>query len=513
MSPSPSSPAAGSETAPVGGVPRPSPAPCWFLWVAGFVLLAYAVFLGVNTTVVAGGSDSSGYLNAARLFAAGKFRTELRVPAEFGPAAEVNPRHFSPQGFNLFAGNPELAPTYPTGLPLHLALAGRLAGWWAGPFAVELLAAVGAVLLLYGAAREIGIGFELAAAGAVMLAAFPVFIFTSIQTLSDTLATTWMLAAFYAGLRARAAAGWAVACGAALAVAVLVRPTNLVLAPALALLVGRNPRLLGGFVLGGLPGAAWLAFYNHHLYGGVLRSGYGNYTAAFSLDYGWPTAVHFAKWLAILLPAVVLLLPLAALTRRETRHREFFALALGGLAVVGIYLFYDVSQEVWWCLRFILPGCAALILAALVGAEALARGVGARWPRAFRPVVALGLALWAGAISWFWTPGLGIFYVPEYENAYADMAEVVKARLPANAIVICSVFSGALYYATPLPSLVYDSITPPEFARYIALARQGGRPIYAVIFDIEEEEVLQQRCPGPWKRIATVRKIGIWQLQ
>jgi hypothetical protein len=245
----------------------------------------------------------------------------------------------------------------------------------------------------------------------------------------------------------------------------------------------------------------------------VLRSGYGNSFEAFALHYGVPTAVHFAKWLALFLPTVMLALPFAALMRPETRTRELAALGLAAAAIIGVYLFYDVSHDVWWCLRFILPAVAALILAGVLGAEALARGPGARWPRAFRPVAAVVLTLWAAAASWYWVRSLHVLYVPQYERAYGEAAQVVRERLPANAIVVCSVLSGTLYYYTELPALVYDSITPGEFARYAALARAGGRPIYAVIFDIEEDEVLRTRCPGTWTRMASAGNIGIWQLE
>ena len=55
------------------------------------------------------------------------------------------------------------------------------------------------------------------------------------------------------------------------------------------------------------------------------RSGYGDIFSAFALSYGAPTALHFAKWLALLLPAVVLALPFAALARSD-RRRELLAL-------------------------------------------------------------------------------------------------------------------------------------------------------------------------------------------
>ena len=114
--------------------------------------------------------------------------------------------------------------------------------------------------------------------------------------------------------------------------------------------------------------------------------------------------------------------------------------------------------------------------------------------------------------SWYWTKKLHVLYVPIYERAYGEMAKVVRERVPANGVVVCSVMTGTLYYYTSLPTLVYDSIKPEEFAHYVALARQAGRPIYAAIFNIEEEEVLRTRCPGEWKRWATVDNIGLWEL-
>ena len=57
-----------------------------------FLLAAYGVFLGLHASVVAGGSDTSGYLNSARLLASGRLQDEERIPAEFGAPATF-PRH------------------------------------------------------------------------------------------------------------------------------------------------------------------------------------------------------------------------------------------------------------------------------------------------------------------------------------------------------------------------------------------------------------------------------------
>lgn len=480
-------------------------------WIGVAALAGYVFFIAWHGVVVAGGADSSGYLNSARLFAAGRLTAELRAPAEFGPKAALDPMHFLPQGFFPDRDRTQLTPTYPTGLPLHLAAAGKVFGWTVGPWVVVLTAAAAAVWLCYHAARELELSRALAASGAVMLAAFPVFVFTAIQPLSDTPATAWGLAALYAALRTRRDPRWALAAGAALAMAVLVRPTNVLLAPALLILLGADGRRLGLFVLGGLPGAGWLAWYNHQLYGHALRSGYGDIFAAFAWVHGAPTAVHFARWLALLLPSAILILPWAVLFRRESRSRV--ALALAGLfaAITGCYLFYEVSHEVWWCLRFILPAVPALILGALLGVEALARGPVQRWEHPFRRGAAAALALWAVGLSCYWVPKLAVPMMKQYEQVYADASQEAPRRLPPNALVLGSAFSGSLYYYTEFPVLRTDQVEPAAFAHYATLARKAGRPICAVLFASEEAEAFR-RCPGAWTRLAQIRNVGLWQL-
>lgn len=495
----------------------PNPAPAArasrrFLWLAWAALAAFAVFLALRTTSAAGGSDSSGYLNHARMLADGHSRVPLRLPPELGAPGDQGTNHFVPLGFVAAADPAAVVPTYPTGLPLHFALAARIFGWDFGPKLVLVLAALAAVWLCYLAARELGLAPALAAAGAAMLAVFPVFLFCSIQALSDTLATAWCIAAVLCALRAPRGGRWAAACGAAFSVAVLVRPTNVFLAPALALLLGADFRRLALFGLAGLPAAAWQLLYNHHQYGGPFETGYGDFLSAFSVVYGWPTFLHFAQWLGAFLPPFALLLPFAALAHPATRDRRLAGLGLAFTLIAGFYLFYDVSHDVWWCLRFILPVVPALILGALLGVEALARGPGARWPRAFRPVSAAILAGWAVAASWYWSPGLHVFMVQVYEQNYEDAARLAARELPPDALVAACLFSGSLYYYTDRAVLRSDVVEAPDFARYAARTRAAGRPLCAVVFDFEEEE-LNRRCPGRWTRFGGYANVGFWRLE
>ena len=485
--------------------------PRW--WWRGFIALAgYAFFLGWNFSAVAGGADSSGYLNSARLLASGQLAGQLRTPAEFGPPEGLRRQQFQPHGFVPFDGNPRLSPTYPVGLPLHLALAGKLFGWPAAPVVVGVGAALAALLLCHAVGRQLGLDPCLSATTAILLAAFPVFIFTSIQPLSDTLAATWCLATVFAAMRAGSRPGWAVACGAAFAIAVFVRATNALLLPALLAILGFNFRRLLLVAAGGIPGALWLAYYNHQLYGSALRSGYVDIAQAFGWKYGPPTLVHFGWWLAVMLPAVVLLLPFAAIGTRPAPARLLLALVLWLAAFVVVYAFYEISHEVWWDLRFILPGVPALLLAAMLGVDALARRKAfASVPR-FRALVAAGLVVWGIGLGAYWTSRFHVLLIKSYEQAYADASAAARAHFPPNTLVLAGQHSGALYYYTDFPVLRWEFVNPAEFARFRELAGNARRPIGALLYDLEEREALREKCPGNWVRIATLNNIGLWRL-
>jgi hypothetical protein len=490
--------------------PTPTPRLLRLLFIVA--LAGYALFLAAHSTSVAGGSDSSGYLNSARLLASGRLHGELRVPAEFGPQSELDRMQFTPFGFFPYLEPPALPPTYPVGLPLHFAAASKLLGWHLGPLSVEIGGALAAIILLYLIARELELRPVLAAAGAAMLGACPIFIFTSIQPLSDTLATTWTLAAVLPALRARRHRGWAAVCGAAFAIAVLVRPTNAVLLPALVVFLGLDWRRLALLVVGGLPGAAWFGYYNHTLYGGPLRSGYGPIHETFDAAFIPGALVDFARWLALLLPAVLLILPLALPFAREVRNRLLVGLALWFGAVIAFFGCVAFSHESWWSLRYILPAVPALLLAALLGLEAVAR----RFPVSQRPALlnaAAGfLALWTIIGSAYWTRKLAVYYVKDYEQAYADSARAAFHTFPKESLVVSAATCGALYAYTDFHILRGEQLDPARFAHFATRAHAAGRPICALLFDVEEKDILRERCPGEWQRVASVRNLGLWRL-
>src|SRR5260221_5592561 len=125
------------------------------LLLAGLALV-YVTFLAWYHCPYAGGSDSSGYLNSARLLLAGKLSTPVRVPA--GLTTEVLPRmYLFPLGFRLDATQQNLLPTYPVGLPVHFAAAGLILGLDRATTLVGVVSALAFVFLLYLTGREFGV--------------------------------------------------------------------------------------------------------------------------------------------------------------------------------------------------------------------------------------------------------------------------------------------------------------------------------------------------------------------
>lgn len=487
----------------------PAAAPYWLLASCLAGLIGWACFLHNQTTVVAAGSDSSGYMNSARLLARGELMAPQRLPPEVGP--DVLRWDFMPLGYAIGPRPGTIVPTYPQGLPLHFAVSGLALGWRLGPLWVIVGAALAALWLCYLCGREIGVSPALAAAGATALGLSPLFIFSSVQPLSDTLATTWCLAAVWMALRARRGhVAWACGCGLAFAIAVLVRPSNLLLLPCLVLLLGRW-RLLLAAIMGGLPGALWLGYCNHLLYGSALRTGYGDIGSALAAKWVLPTLQHIGLWVSRLLPAGLLLLPLAALPLWRERRRILLALGAWWLAFIVFYSYYEVTHEIWWSLRFILPAIPALILGATLGVDTLCARAGATAPR-WRHLCAGLLVIWSAAVFQYWVPRLGLLGFSRTEIAYHQACMWARAHVPPDAVIATMPASGALYYYTGFPVLRWDSVQADAFKQYAAAFRAAGRPVYAMLFAGEQTRALEEHMPDKWEKVDVVAGITFWKL-
>jgi len=476
-------------------------------------LLAYALFLGFNMGAVAGGSDSSGYLNNARLLRRGRVAASYReVPGL--PANKMPPFFYVPLGFRP-AGPNKMVPTYPIGLPLLINVVASVVGTDAAPsWTISLHAIAGVVLLFFlGCASGLTVGW--AALGSLLLGVCPVYVSYSIQMMSDVPATTWALAAILLAWLSRRDSRLSPVAGLALGIAVLVRPTNVLLAFPVAVALGANLRRWLGFIAGGLPPALLFLGYNYAAYGRIFASGYGRVDYLLRWEYFPITLAHYIKWFPVLLTPFGLLalgLPLCA----KKTPRLTILLAAWILPLIGFYAFYFHTHEIWWYLRFVLPAFPAFWVAALLVVNDLLRRL--NW-RHFAPIgswkagvtgVLLGVALFFYA--WHWVGKLEAAHSGNEERLYSEVADYVIGQIPPNAIIFAMQVSGSLYYYTKFPIVRWDHIKSAQFNRLTAAAVAAERPIYAVFFPFEEKRVFSDpRATGGWSKIGIVRNVGVWR--
>jgi len=491
------------------------------LLLAGGAIL-YAGFLAWYHAPYAGSSDASGYLNSARLLLDGKLSTPVRVPE--GLTAEILPReHLLPLGFRLDAAQQNLLPTYPIGLPLHFAVAGFFIGLEPAATLVGVASALAFVFLLYLASREFGVGPGWSAAGAWLAAFSPLTLHYALQPMSDLVAAAWVLAAMLCALRSPRHGGWAAGAGAAFALAVLVRPTNLLLILPVAIALQPTARTWIAFALGGLPGAVFLAAYNHALYGSYIASGYGDVSSLFALRHLPPTLWHYAKWVPVV--ATPLVLAALALPWLKTDRRRKFVLLTWAVPLMLLYAAYEPTKETWWYLRFILPAMPALAIAAALALQPVnypswflaSRVLPADAPpdqvargRTLRlPFTAL---LFLTAILWMlkWDRDLWATQIELNERAYRLTGRWVAEQLPPEAVLVAYQVSGALLFYTTQPFIIPNNLTPQDNSRLNAWLSVRHRMLYAALYP-HEEAVVRQQMPGQWEVVTRLRQVTIWR--
>ena len=477
------------------------------LWA---LLAAYGVFLAMHFQPIAAGADSGGYMGSARLLSEGRLHDQARTIPEWS-LKQADAFTYVPLGFSDTEKTGQLTPTYPVGLPLHYAVAGKLAGWHWGVLFVGVAAALAAVAFTFLILRELGSGVFWAVAGTSTLAMSPMFLFTSLVPLSDTVATAWCAAAVYLGFRARRSAGWAVACGFAISVAILVRPTNALVVPAIAILLA-DWRLWWRGAIGGIPGVAFDLWYNHTMYGNALTTGYGSLSDLFQKAYFVPAVKNYAVSLPHVLPFGIVALLLLPFLPWRTRLREVGACVAWLSAFVGVYAFYQYTPEYWWYLRFLLPVFPAFIALGVLGLSAVID----RWSTTRRTiaeavtiaVVVVGSLL----ISISWCRRNHVLFFPLEQRPHVEIPIWAKAHLPKDAVVMCFHLSSGFYFYSDFTIVRSDQFTPETFHRFHAAVTKTHRPVFAFIFDFQREEAFRDNIPGPWQKVADVDDAGVWRL-
>jgi len=439
---------------------------------ATIVSIAYGVH-------AAGASDGFGYISQSRMWASG----HVVWRDSFAALVPLVGRAAPPLGYDLARTPGDMVPTYAPGLPIAMAIASRIGGSRAVYLVVPLLAGCAVwwtyVLGAHLAGRRAGM------MAATLLAFSPIFVFQSIEPMSDVPATSWWLLAWVFAVRS---GRWqAFASGLAASAAVLTRPNLVVLGPVLLFLAAaRSPRVSRAalFATGLAPACLAIAGLNLVYHGSPFRSGYGPLSTLYEWSNVKPNFFNYGRWLLDLhSPAVLLglIVPWAARVRRAGAMLGFIAV------LVVSYLFYGVFDN-WTYLRFLLPGIPLLLI---LTAAVLQRGID-RLPGSVRGA-AIFLALLLVAWSSFATVrNLNVFGAWQVESRYESVGVFVGHRLPPNAVVITALHSGSVRWYGERATIRWDWLPMDRLDAAIDTLRANGyRPF--ILLDGEEEAEFRMR--------------------
>jgi len=485
-------------------------------WLAVF---AYAVFLANFVNIYAAASDASGYLNSAKLLLEGC----LTLPPRIISGVTTSLQLLTPLGFDVYRGR--IAPGYPAGLPMMMAAVGRLTSLEFAIPAVVMIHLVLGIFFTRRLAEACGLGRigSWVAAGAMALC--PLYVFMGLQPMSDVPSLVWVTAALYFALRSREKPPGAFWSGVACAIAVLVRPINLICLLPIALVLGipeggaarpcdagfsgRQFRLL---ILGGLPGAIFAIWYNFRLFGSPFHTAYGDVGDLFRWQWVLPTVNTYILWIPAYFTPLILLAVAGPWARGLIRPARV-ALAACVVIYFGFYSFYNFTHLTWWYLRFVLPAFPCLVvLAVAAGKDLLARDVfrAGLWRPA---LVVVLLGLFAGNIAWQFSR-LPILYSRRGNEFYRDSTLWIEEHAPKDAVVLAFQASGAVIYYTSHPLIRAEAGTPSE-PETIAVVRQLialGRPAYALVVPFDTIPPFAS-LPGHWESVANIKTAAIWRLR
>jgi len=441
-------------------------------------------------TFTAGGSDPSGYVSEAALWRDGRLTRTAPAWVADAPWADAA-RTASPLGYRPGPSAGTQVPTYPPGLPLLMLLAHAVIGFNGEYFVVPLSAA----LLVWATYR---LGARLSSpwggvASASLIATSPPFLMWLVMPMGDVPVTAACTLALVCGLLGTT--GGAAGAGAAMAVAILIRPNLVPLAAVVALAVacaatsGRRTRLLtyGATVM---IGPLAVAALNWAVYGSPLESGYGYAISLFSPAFVWPNLERYTSWFVsaqTMIPLAGLLAPFVV----RSRERRLIALTIvwGVPALILLLYLPYLPFDDWSYLRFLLPAYPPLFAGvSIVLADVAGRWGNRRW---VRPVLALGVGLLA-------LRGL------DYSNAPTDLARTEPryrtaalkvADVPAETVFVAFQHSGSLRYYTGRDILRWDLMDARSIDRAVEYLEQRG---YRLLWvgDPAEASAMQQQLAG-----------------
>jgi hypothetical protein len=468
------------------------------------LIAAYAIVLVTNRVRVAGGADSSGYLNQADLWRKGHLIVPLDLPRQLGVPIDLF-NAFIPLGFVPGPRAGTMVPSYPAGLPLHMALFSILGGRQAA-FLVVPFAAVATVLLVYVLSRDLKLPQSWAAGAAAVVGLCPVFVFHGIQPMSDVLATFWSVAAITCALRSTRGARWAAIAGLCAGVGVLVRPTNILLLPAVALAVGRRRNAVFALLAGLAPCAIFQMALSNHIYGSPFLSGYGDIRYLLAWTNFPPRITHYTYWLAAQLTPIIFPLGLLAFGVPRIPLRDRVVLFAWFFPFFLFYCFYGPYDE-WWYTRFLLPATPPLIIVVFQAGHVLLSDH-SRWLRTTVALVVFGII---ATTEWAVASHFGVLNFADTEDVYRQSILGSRRLLPQNALVVTMQMSGAWYYYNGTTTVRWDGLNGDDFQVVRAYAGIAERRWFALLSAFEVEDAAMHTEPA-WRPEARFRDVTLFSL-
>lgn len=478
-------------------------------WLA---LVAYALFCLPHVDNTAGPNDAGGYLNFAKTLTRGEVADEIKTFGDAFPALQDPTAHIPTTARVTPDGR--MAPEYPPGLGLLIALAALVLPFAQASIAVFWVHIVGVVVVTRHAARVFGLSDAWAWLAGGLMGLSSVFLFQTLQPQSDGVSVFWVTLAIVFAWTARERPDHAFIAGAATALAVLIRPANaLCVVPVFACLWNR-PLALRNLILAGLPAALWLLWFNQREYGHPFLTGYGDVSTGWALGYVGPTLVSYAKWLPVMFTPVVLLV-FGAPWVGGFAPRARLILGLWAGVYFAFYAAYWCTYDNWYNMRFVLPAMpAVLVLSLHVCRAALARTRREIFPadpeRApLWPTVALCALLFGIAIGD--TAQRHVIYWAHASRAHRVAADWLRDHAPANAIVLARHASNSVWHYTDFQLVRPDhaAVQEPDFLPQLA---RLGRPIYSINQHWERKDFQwghgkgdgRPNLPGDWERLAVL---------
>jgi hypothetical protein len=439
----------------------------FFRWIFPALLAGIFVTYATCRQRYIGASDWYGYYQEGEQIRAGRVDLPTELPASEFPALVP---------FGYFVQNGHAIPQYTPGFPILLA-AGSLLGL---AFFVTSLVGLGSCILIFLILRDLTDRW-VAAIFTFAWAFSPIVVFGSTTMMSDLVAATGLLGAYYAYRRGQLLlSAWV------LGFSFCVRPTNVFFVAAFLPILLRDRRVIryGLYLI--VPGLLY-AWYNYAVYGSPVRTGYGDFRydltrevfAAHLGFYLWQTVKQFSP--------VVIALALWGL-RPLGREKLFYALWFA--VFILFYSFWRSGGGAWWWTRFVLPGYPPLFLLAAIGFDQLRKSWSARadasapgrdWRVPVLFAVAALLPVWEITFGWrqhdLWKTDKG--------HDYYEITQRVAALVPPHSFVGSVEFAGSFRLYTGLTPYVsvYDSALP-----LIAEGLHRQRHVYLVVEQWNEND-------------------------